>query len=135
MLSAPLETGDGVAPGSPYLKREAGEREWYRRDESKQVVAGVAGGVAVVSFTFLWTLLPTWVYGDWTERGVRRARLFAFLTVLSGPIGLVVYLISRPEGGKALACPGYGREVNAGPSARTAAGTSRRPSARPAAIP
>jgi hypothetical protein len=114
VLSAPLKTGDGVALGSLYLKREAGEHEWYRRDERKQLVAGVAGGVAALSFTFLWILLPTWVYVDGTERGVRRARLFAFLTVLSSLIGLVVYLISRPEGGKALACPGCGREVNGG---------------------
>ena len=96
------------------VDREATEREWYQRDERKKVVAGVAGGVAVASFTFLWILLPTWVYVDGTERGVRRARLFAFLTVLSSLIGLVVYLISRPEGAKALACPGCGREVNGG---------------------
>ena len=114
VLSAPLKTAEGVALGSLYLKREAGEREWYRRDERKQVVAGVAGGIAVASFTFLWILLPTWVYVDGTERGLRRARLFAFLTVISSLIGLVVYLISRPEGGKALACPGCGREVNGG---------------------
>ena len=42
-----------------------------------------AGGLAVLSFVFLWILLPTWVYVDGTERGVRRARLFAFLTVIS----------------------------------------------------
>ena len=114
VLSAPLKTADGVALGSLYLKREAGEHEWHRPDERKEVAAGVAGGVAVLSFTFLWILLPTWVYVDGTERGVRRARLFAFLTVLSSLIGLVVYLIARPEGGKALACPGCGREVNGG---------------------
>ena len=114
VLSAPLKTADGVALGSLYLKREAGEREWYRRDERKKVVAAVAGGIAVASFTFLWILLPTWVYVDGTERGVPRARLFAFLTVISSLIGLVVYLISRPEGGKALVCPGCGREVNGG---------------------
>ena len=38
VLSAPLKTADGVALGSLYLKREAGEREWYRRDERKKVV-------------------------------------------------------------------------------------------------
>jgi len=114
VLSAPLKTAEGVALGSLYLKREAGQREWYRRDERTQVVAGVAGGIAVASFTFLWILLPTWVYVDGTERGVPRARLFAFLTVISSLIGLVVYLISRPEGGKALVCPGCGREVNGG---------------------
>ena len=114
VLSAPLKTGDGVALGSLYLKRQADEREWYRRDERKNVIAAVAAGIGVVSFVFLWILLPTWVYVDGTERGVRRALLFAFLTVLSSLIGLVVYLISRPEGAKALACPGCGRELNGG---------------------
>jgi len=114
VLSAPLKTAEGVALGSLYLKREANQHEWYQRDEKKKVVAGVAGGVGVAAFTFLWILLPTWVYVDGTEHGVPRARLFAFLTVLSSLIGLVVYLISRPERGKALTCPGCGREVNGG---------------------
>jgi hypothetical protein len=114
VLSAPLKTADGLALGSLYLKREAGEREWYRDDERLKGVGGVAGGVAVLAFTFLWILLPTWVYVDGTERGVRRARLFAFLTVISSLVGLVVYLISRPEGATTLVCPGCGREVNGG---------------------
>jgi hypothetical protein len=113
VLSAPLKSADGVALGSLYLKREAPERQWYR-DEGPEVVASVGGGVAVLAFTFLWILLPTWVYVDGTERGVRRAWLFAFLTVISSLIGLVVYLISRPEDGKTLVCPGCGREVNGG---------------------
>ena len=114
VLSAPLKTADGVALGSLYLKREAPERQWYRADEGPEVVANVGGAVAVLAFIFLWILLPTWVYVDGTERGVRRAWLFAFLTVISSLIGLVVYLISRPEDGKTLTCPGCGREVNGG---------------------
>jgi hypothetical protein len=114
VLSAPLKTADGVALGSLYLKREAPARQWYRGDEGPEGVASVAGGVAGLAFTFLWILLPTWVYVDGTERGVRRAWLFAFLTVISSLVGLVVYLISRPEDGKSLVCPGCGREVNGG---------------------
>lgn len=114
VLSAPLKTADGVALGSLYLKREAPEREWYRGDEASEAVANGAGGVAALAFTFLWILLPTWVYVDGTERGVRRAWLFAFLTVISSLVGLVVYLISRPENGKTLTCPGCGKEVNGG---------------------
>jgi hypothetical protein len=113
VLSSPLKSPDGVALGSLYLKREAPEREWYR-NEQPEVVAGVAGGVALLAFIFLWILLPTWVYVDGTERGVRRARLFAFLTVISSLVGLVVYLISRPEDGKTLVCPACAREVNGG---------------------
>ena len=114
VLSAPLKTADGTALGSLYLKRSPAEREWYRQDQRLEAVGGVAGGAAVLAFTFLWILLPTWVYVDATERGVRRAWLFAFLTVISSLIGLVVYLISRPEDGKALVCPGCSREVNGG---------------------
>jgi hypothetical protein len=114
VLSAPLKTADGVALGSLYLKRSPAERERYRQDQRLEVVGSVAGGAAVLAFTFLWILLPTWVYVDATERGVRRAWLFAFLTVISSLIGLVVYLIARPEDGKALVCPGCGREVNGG---------------------
>ena len=113
VLSAPLKSVDGVALGSLYLKREPPERQWYR-DEGPEVFASVGGGVAVLAFAFLWILLPTWVYVDGSERGVRRARLFAFLTVISSLVGLVVYLIARPENGKTLVCPGCAREVDGG---------------------
>ena len=114
VLSAPLKSGDGVALGSLYLRREAPEHQWYRGDRGPEVVANLGAAVAVLAFIFLWILLPTWVYVDGTERGVRRARLFAFLTVISSLIGLVVYLIARPENGKTLVCPGCAREVDGG---------------------
>jgi hypothetical protein len=114
VLSAPLRSADGAALGSLYLKRTRPEREWFRPDDRLQMAAGGAGGVAALAFAFLWVLLPTWVYVDARERAVRRAFLFAFLTVLSSLVGLVVYLIARPEDGKTLACPGCAREVNGG---------------------
>ncbi|HEX9185888.1 MAG TPA: zinc ribbon domain-containing protein, partial [Vicinamibacteria bacterium] len=114
ILSAPLRSADGGALGSLYLKRARAEREWFRPDDRMEVVAGMAGGLAFLAFAFLWVLLPTWVYVDGTERGVKRARLFAFLTVLSSLVGLVVYLIARPEDARTLACPGCAREVNGG---------------------
>jgi RNA polymerase subunit RPABC4/transcription elongation factor Spt4 len=114
VLSAPLKTADGVALGSLYLKRARSEREYYRQDERLEVAGGLAGAAAALSFVFLWILLPTWVYVDARERGVRRAPLFAFLTVISSLVGLVVYLIARPDDTKTLACPGCGREVNGG---------------------
>jgi hypothetical protein len=114
VLSSPLKTAEGGALGSLYLKRKAADRDWYREDERLRVM-GILGGVAAaLSFVFLWILLPTWVYVDARERGVRRAPLFAFLTTISSFIGLIVYLIARPEDLKTLACPGCGREVNGG---------------------
>lgn len=115
VLSTPLKTSTGGALGSLYLKRKPSRRhEHYRHDDRVEAALVGAGVTAVLSFVFLWILLPTWVYVDARERGVRRAPLFAFLTVLSSLVGLVVYLIARPEHGRALACPGCAREVNGG---------------------
>lgn len=114
VLSAPLATGEGAALGSLYLKRAVAAREDYRRDERLEAVAAGAGAAATIAFLFLWILLPTWVYVDARQRGVRRAPLFAFLTVISSLVGLVVYLIARPEEGPTLVCPGCSREVDGG---------------------
>lgn len=114
ILSAPLKTSDGTALGSIYLNRSAPEREYYRTDERLAAVLALAGGLAGLSFVFLWLLLPTWVYVDARERGVARASLFAFLTAVSSLVGLVVYLIARPEHDRSLVCPGCEHEVDGG---------------------
>jgi hypothetical protein len=114
VLSMPLKKADGAALGSLYLRRALPEGEGYERGRRFEDVAAFAAGVAGLSFMFLWVLLPTWVYVDARERGVRRAPLFAFLAALSSLIGLVVYLIARPEDGRVLSCPGCGKELNGG---------------------
>ena len=115
VLSTPLKTKDGAALGSLYLKRTpVRQSTYYSSDERISALLAVAGAAAGLSFAFLWVLLPTWVYVDARERGVRRAWLFAFLTAISSLVGLVVYLISRPEDARTLVCPGCAREVNGG---------------------
>jgi Double zinc ribbon len=114
VLSTPLRRGDGSALGSLYLKRTPMHDSYYQSARPLDAVLGVATGLMVASTAFLWMLLPTWVYVDARERGVRRAPLFAFLTVISSLVGLVVYLISRPEELRRLTCPGCSREVNGG---------------------
>jgi hypothetical protein len=109
LLSAPLRTAEGAPLGSLYLKRVP-VLKGHEDDDRFRATAAAAGVAALASGVFLWILLPTWVYVDARERGVRRAPLFAFLTVLSSFIGLLVYLIARPER-KTLACPGCAREV------------------------
>jgi hypothetical protein len=68
----------------------------------------------ILTGIFLWFLLPSWVYVDARERGVRRAGLWSFLVLISFVLGLVVYLIARPEHSTVLECPGCGREINGG---------------------
>ena len=114
VLSAPLKAEDGAALGSIYLKQTPVRGRDFYTDGRVEGLLAVAGGTAGVAFAFLWVLLPTWVYVDARERGVRRASLFAFLTVISSLVGLVVYLIARPEHARRLTCPGCAREVNGG---------------------
>jgi hypothetical protein len=115
VLSAPLKAEDGSGLGSIYLKQTpVPERDYYRTDGRVEGLLQAAAAAVGLSIAFLWVLLPTWVYVDARERGVRRAPLFAFLTVISSLVGLVVYLIARPEDARRLTCPGCAREVNGG---------------------
>ena len=114
VLSAPLKTSAGSALGSLYLSRSAPVRQYYRSDGRLDVVLGAAGGIAGLAFLFLWLLIPTWVYVDARDKGVARAPLFAFLTAVSSVLGLIVYLIARPEDERLLVCPGCDGEVNGG---------------------
>jgi hypothetical protein len=112
VLSTPLRAPDGQALGSLYLQSRV-ERIAARADLEIPDAIGRAAAFGVgLSLFGLWMLLPTWVFVDARGRGVRRAALFAFLTALSAVIGLVVYLIARPEDPRTLPCPGCGREVD-----------------------
>jgi hypothetical protein len=115
VLSTPLKGADGQALGSLYLKAiYEGPRDGFDHSDATEalVTAGALGtGIALVG---LWLLLPSWVFVDARARGVRRAALWAFLTALSLAVGLVVYLIARPEHPRTLPCPGCGKEVDGG---------------------
>jgi hypothetical protein len=113
-LSTPLKAADGQALGSLYVKTTVEPERFHRRDEANEALGVFGGGGAGAALFGLWMLLPTWVFVDARGRGVRRAGLWAFLTVLSAVIGLVVYLIARPEDPRALPCPGCGREIDGG---------------------
>ncbi len=113
-FSVPFKAADSSVLGTVYMKLE---RKRWDQEPRSDLMEGVGGGLGVVtglSGLFLWFLLPTWVYVDARERGVPRARLWSLLTLISLVIGVIVYLIARPEGVKTLQCPGCGREVNGG---------------------
>jgi hypothetical protein len=114
VLSTPLQAPDGSALGDLYLKTE--DTSWWAEpggESPAEVLQVVSLVVAGLSGMLLWLLVPTWVYVDARERGVRRALLWAFLVFISFFIGLVVYLIARPED-RVLKCPSCEREINGG---------------------
>ena len=115
VLSTPLKGVDGQALGSLYVKtvQESPRDDFYHGGATEALVRVGAFGTGI-ALAGLWMLLPTWVFVDARGRGVRRAALYAFLTVLSAVIGLVVYLIARPEDPRSLPCPGCGKDVDGG---------------------
>lgn len=116
LFSVPLRGDSGSVLGNLYLKLEdrRGDSEWPPRDELREMLRNTLAGLTVLSGLFLWFLLPTWVFVDARERGMRRAMLWSLLALISLFVGLIVYLIARPEQTRTLQCPGCSREVNGG---------------------
>jgi hypothetical protein len=115
VMSASIRGKNGATLGTLYLKFVESERVGIRRtSDVLEVLMGVSGGFLGLSIVFLWFLLPTWVYVDAQERSMRRAVLWSALVLISFVVGLVVYLIARPEHTRVLECPGCGREANGG---------------------
>ena len=116
VFSVPIRAESGTVLGNLYLKVDDRHR-WDPGPPRDELQEGLTNGLAAsmgVSGLLLWFLLPTWVYVDARERGMPRAMLWSFLALISLFVGLVVYLIARPEGASVLRCPGCGREVNGG---------------------
>jgi hypothetical protein len=115
VFSAPLKGQGGEVLGSLYLKVVTPPRERRERPGEEPEIAATGGAVVMsLAGIFLWFLLPTWVYVDARERGVRRAMLWSVLVLISFLIGWLVYLIARPEQAAVLKCPSCDREVNSG---------------------
>jgi hypothetical protein len=68
--------------------------------------------IFALSLTFLWFLLPSWVYIDARQRDVKNAVLWALLTVGSVGFAWIVYLIVRPAALKSFHCPQCEKELN-----------------------
>ena len=116
-LSSPVQTAKGAIEGSLNLKSiELGRQT---RDEEEAVArwrdaAGSATVVAVISLLWLWFLVPSWVYIDAQDRRMPRPLLWALLVLVGNLVGLLVYLISRPDETAELRCPRCGKKLNGG---------------------
>jgi uncharacterized membrane protein YhaH (DUF805 family) len=71
-------------------------------------------GIGVILFIFLAILainiaILVWVARDAKARGMDSSVLWMILVMVTGPIGLVIYLYSRPKG-QLIACPSCGNK-------------------------
>jgi len=75
--------------------------------------AGIAG-LGCTCFIMLAALavqiaIAVWVYRDAKARGMDNAMLLTIVTVFTGLLGLVIYLLMRPKG-NLVACPSCGKK-------------------------
>lgn len=112
LLSAAVVGSDGQMIGDLYIKFY----DAYPGAEYDQVlyqsVFPTAQVLLIFSGIFLWFLLPSWVYIDARQRDMKRAFMWALVTVISLIFGLVIYLITRPSGYKTFHCPNCHGELN-----------------------
>lgn len=71
-------------------------------------------GIGVIIFIFLAILalniaLLVWVARDAKARGMDSSVLWMILVMVTGPIGFIIYLYSRPKG-QLVACPSCGNK-------------------------
>ncbi len=119
-FSQPVLSASGELIGMLFLKIDdlANEKLYYKRVHSQyydifsEMIIAPARTILILSLLILWFLLPTWVYIDAKERGVKNPRGMARLSFFALPFGIIIYLITRPINLKQLTCPKCSQEVN-----------------------
>ncbi len=66
-------------------------------------------GVIILAILALNIALLVWVARDAKARGMDNSVLWMVLVMLTGLLGLIIYLLSRPKGDK-IACPSCGNQ-------------------------
>jgi hypothetical protein len=116
-LSAPVLDNDQQMIGTLFLKID----DYTTPTQSSYLETGdiITPGIFkafeiifALSITFLWFLLPSWVYIDARQRDVKNAVIWALLTVASLGFAWLIYLIVRPSTLKSFHCPQCEKELN-----------------------
>ena len=72
------------------------------------MIASIFSPIAVLSLIIYWLLLPLWVFMDARKREFK-APLWAILVLITNAVGLIIYLVVRPEFPK---CKNCGEQLN-----------------------
>lgn len=115
VLSSPIIDKEGKIAGELFLKvddTEIKEIGNYRNGIFIETDFPIARFIMGVTGFFLWLLIPSWVYIDARQRDVKRAFLWALLTVITFGFALAVYLVARPAAVKSFLCPECEKELN-----------------------
>jgi len=82
-------------------------------DDAAAAAAGIAGAgcgclIMIVALA-IQIAIAVWVYRDAKSRGMDNAVLLTIVTVFTGLLGLVLYLLMRPKG-NTVPCPSCGKK-------------------------
>ena len=116
-LSAPVVDDDQQMIGTLFLKIDdyttPTQRSYIKtRDILTLGIFKAFEIIFALSLTFLWFLLPSWVYIDARQRDVKNAVIWALLSVVSVGIAWLIYLIVRPSTLQSFHCPQCEKELN-----------------------
>jgi hypothetical protein len=115
VLSSPIIGEERQVSGELYLKVDDSEvRQMldYRNEVTDEVLFPIFHVLLAISAFFLWLLIPSWVYIDARQRDVKRAFMWAFLTVITFGFAVIVYVLARPAAVKSFLCPECEKELN-----------------------
>lgn len=120
VLSSPIIDAQQQVKGELYLKVSdlrsteafAREGDTPERELLFSVLFPASHVLLGISAVFLWLLLPSWVYIDARQRDVKRAFMWAMLTVATFGFALAIYLVVRPAAVKSFLCPNCEKELN-----------------------
>lgn len=73
-------------------------------DAAAGLIGGTCGCIFMLVCLGIWVALAIWVYKDAKSRGMDNAVLLTIVTVITGLLGLVIYLLMRPKG-NLVPCP------------------------------
>ncbi len=68
------------------------------------LIGGTCGCVMCLVVCAIWIALAVWVYKDAKSRGMDNAMLLTIVTIFTGVLGLIIYLLMRPKG-NLMNCP------------------------------
>ena len=110
---SPLALAQPGRPGQPFQPRQPGPVGPFgpnrpssspNSDAAGCAACGVFGVfgivmlILIVGSTVVWVLVAIWAARDASARGMDNSALWVVLILFTGLIGLIIYLVSRPQG-------------------------------------
>lgn len=115
VLSSPIVSSEQQVSGDLYMKvdnENVLDIMDYRNDVLDEILFPLAHILLGISTVFLWILIPSWIYIDARQRDVKRAFMWAFLTVITFGFAAAIYLVTRPAAVRTFLCPECEKELN-----------------------